>query len=224
MNKKVLVVVAHPDDEVLGAGATIFQHSISGDTVKVICLTEGASAQGNDIQKREESFTKACQTLGVNDYSILSFHDNKLDQYPLLELIQSIESATLNFAPQIIYTHSSNDLNIDHRIAHQAVITAFRPLPLSSVEKILTFNIPSSFEYRSSHITTLKPNFYNEINEQECKQKLLAMSCYETELKDYPHPRSHRHLRNLMEVNGVEVGLPLAESFYIERIIESKKT
>lgn len=224
MNKKVLVIVAHPDDEVLGAGATIFQHCKSGDTVKIICLTEGASAQGNDIQKREESFTKACRTLGVKDYRILSFRDNQLDKYPLLEVIQSIESAVLDFAPQIIYTHSANDLNIDHRITYQATITAFRPLPHSSVEKILTFNIPSSFEYRSSHTSTLKPNFYNEINKEECERKLLAMSCYDTEIKDYPHPRSHRHLKNLMEVNGVEAGLHLAESFYIERFIASKKT
>ncbi len=133
---KVLIIVAHSDDETLGCGGSIVKHSEKNDQVKVLVLTDSSSAQNKCTQKRKDNFISAISKLGVDEYSYLDYQDNHLDSYPLIKIIQDIEKEKQVFNPNIVYTHSAFDLNIDHQIVNKAVLTAFRPTQNSNIRKI----------------------------------------------------------------------------------------
>lgn len=221
MKNQVLVVVAHSDDEVLGCGGTISQHIVRGDDVFVLVLTDGdTSREKSNPSKRQENFIKSCNVLGIKNHHTLQLQDNRLDTYPLLDIVKEIEKIGTVFNPTIIYTHSSSDLNIDHVLTHQAVLTAFRGLPKSCVSQILTFEIPSSTEWASHQQRTLfTPNVFVELTAEQFQQKLDAFRCYPEEAHDFPHPRSEEYLQALAKVRGGSVGVKLAEAFFAERII-----
>ncbi|WP_412470965.1 PIG-L deacetylase family protein [Halobacteriovorax sp. RT-2-4] len=219
MKNKVLVVVAHADDEVLGCGATINKHINCGDEVFILVLTDSTSAQGKDIENRHQEFLKAMNILGVERFKKLDFKDNRLDGHELIDIIQKIESVKKEFCPNIVYTHSSNDLNIDHQITNKAVLTAFRALPENLTTHILSFDIPSSIEFQSSQYQQTRKNYFNSIDSEDLKIKIKAMCAYESELHAFPHPRSIENLEVLAKTEGTKCGKLLAESFYIERII-----
>lgn len=221
MKNQVLVVVAHSDDEVLGCGGTIFQHVSQGDDVFVLVLTDGdTSREINNPLKRHENLAKSCIALGVKNHHSLQLKDNRLDTYPLLDIVKEIEKIATTFIPTIIYTHCNDDLNIDHSITHQAVLTAFRGLPESRVSQILTFEIPSSTEWapfkQRSHFT---PNFFVELTTEQFQKKIEAFRCYPEEIRTFPHPRSEEYLLALAKVRGASVGVKLAEAFFAERIV-----
>ncbi|MFG1483967.1 PIG-L family deacetylase [Halobacteriovorax sp. HFRX-2_2] len=219
MNNKVLVIVAHADDEVLGCGATIHKHILEDDDVYILVLTDSTSAQGKDIQNRHQEYLKALKILGVENHKKLSLRDNRLDSYNLIDIIQEIEEVKAEFEPNIIYTHSYNDLNIDHQITNKAVLTAFRSTPSNTTTEIYTFDIPSSIEYQSSQFIQARKNYFSTISKQNLKAKIQAMCAYESELHPFPHPRSIENLEILAKSEGTKCGKELAESFYIERII-----
>ncbi|HAG92241.1 MAG TPA: GlcNAc-PI de-N-acetylase [Bdellovibrionales bacterium] len=218
---KILVVVAHPDDEVLGCGGTLAKHAKDGDEVFVLALGDGETSRpGAKVEARREQLIQACQTLGVQKVSALDFADNRFDQYPLLEVIQKIEQEVKDFHPEVIYTHSNADLNVDHRVAHEAVLTAFRGVPRSSVRKILTFEIPSSTEWSSVQSRSqFVPNCFVNISET-LSTKLEALKCYDSEMREAPHPRSFKVVEALATVRGSQAGLNAAEAFFVERVIE----
>lgn len=221
--KKVLVVIAHADDEALGPGGTITQHVQRGDNVFILVLTNGESSRSNSADmelKRFNQFKESVNILGIKEYHYMDFDDNKLDSYPLLEVIQNIEIIKESFAPDIIYTHTSSDLNIDHQICNRAVLTAFRPTPDDTVSKILSFEVPSSTEWLPASLnSTFTPNYYIEISEAELENKIKALECYPNEIRDFPHPRSIEHVENLAKIRGSQSGVKLAEGFAVERII-----
>ncbi|MFG1484543.1 PIG-L deacetylase family protein [Halobacteriovorax sp. RZ-2] len=219
MNNKVLVIVAHADDEVLGCGATIHKHILEDDDVYILVLTDSTSAQGKDIQNRHQEYLKALKILGVENHKKLSLRDNRLDSYNLIDIIQEIEEVKAEFEPNIIYTHSYNDLNIDHQITNKAVLTAFRSTPSNTTTEIYTFDIPSSIEYQSSQFIQARKNYFSTISKQNLKAKIQAMCAYESELHPFPHPRSIENLEILAKSEGTKCGKELAESFYVERII-----
>ena len=222
---KVLVVASHPDDEVLGCGGTIAKHVQAGDEVHVVIMGEGRgyrnikgtakkAAQilgGNTIK---EAARKAKDILGVSMLTIHSLPDNKMDTVPLLEVTRMVEVHIENMRPDIVYTHHAGDLNIDHRITHQAVMTACRPLPGCSVKTILCFEIPSSTEWGQG----FEPDWFVDVT-KVWEKKQEALLAYESEMRDFPHPRSRRGISYLAQWRGATVGVEVAEAFMLARRI-----
>lgn len=222
MNNDVLVVAAHPDDEVLGCGGAMAKHVQEGDNVYVIFLTDGVSSRaGNEVidaaKMRAAYATEASKILGVKKIIQFSFPDNKMDSIPLLEIIQALQPVFEDISPNIIYTHFYRDLNIDHRITYQATMTIARALPDCGIEKILCFEVPSSTEWANEH-EHFAPTAYVSI-EETFQSKLEALKAYDEEMRDFPHPRSYRAIKALAEYRGAMSGLHKAEAFEVARLI-----
>lgn len=189
---KVLVVAAHPDDEILGIGGTVAKHSSKGDEVYVLVLGEGKASRGEtkkeELEELKEEAKEANKILGVKEIFFEGLPDNSFDSVPLLEIIKKIERYVEKIDPEIIYTHYGEDLNIDHRLTFQAVLTAARPLPGSKIKLLAVFETLSSTEWAEEE-KAFVPNLYSEISDNLDK-KLDAMSKYKSELREFPHPRS----------------------------------
>ena len=225
MTKTVLVIAAHPDDEVIGCGGTLAKHIESGDQVITLFMTDGESARTDvkltQISARQKMAESAATILGTAPPIFLNFPDNKMDVVPLLEITQAIEQARKDMCPDVIYTHHLGDLNIDHRITAQATLTAFRPQPGSSVQEIYSFEVNSSTEWTANQLhPSFHPNVFVDIK-QTWDKKLRALECYESELRQFPHSRSTSAIENLNQWRGNSVGLATAEAFSLLRLIRS---
>jgi LmbE family N-acetylglucosaminyl deacetylase len=221
----VLVVAAHPDDEVLGCGGTISRHAEAGDEISILILGEGMTSRRRTRQPKRwrkelnhlhRDAEQAALVLGAR-----SFHenlpDNRFDSIPLLDIIKIVETVKSKVAPAVVYTHHGGDLNIDHRITFQAVLTAFRPQPGEAVRAIYAFEVPSSTEWQGMTADGIfRPTTYVDISSTLAK-KLEAMEAYKSEIREYPHPRSIRALELIARKNGVEVGMEAAERFTLIR-------
>ena len=229
-NKKILIVVAHPDDELLGLGATMNRLiSEYNNSVHVVILGEGITSRSDnrDVKKWEDellihrnNIKQAQAAIGYSSVSIYDFPDNRFDTVALLDIIKVIEKEKANFKPEVIFTHHGGDVNVDHQRTFEAVITACRPMAHELVKTIITFETPSGTEWRAS--TDPKhfiPNLIIEISEEGLKAKIDAMECYEFEKRTYPHPRSPEALRVVAQRWGVMTGTKLAEAFCLVRSI-----
>lgn len=220
--KSILVVAAHPDDEVLGCGGYIANQVRSGGEVFVTFLSDGVTSRlGNlglqEIESRRNAARLASKVLGVSDVSFGDFPDNKLDASPLLEVIKSIETVVERIRPQIVLTHFRGDLNIDHRIVNQAVLTACRPAPKQGVKEILFFEVPSSTEWQvPTEGEAFAPNWFEDIS-QTLELKIKALMMYEHELREWPHPRSVKAVEYLARWRGSSCGVDAAEAFVLGR-------
>lgn len=222
---RILVVAAHPDDEILGVGGTIIRHMKEGDEVFVLILGEGQTSRWKN---RDEAPVKlledlhadsvyANQILGVKQLWFADLPDNRFDQMNLLDITKEIEGKLKLIKPDIVYTHFGDDLNLDHRITFQAVITATRPVDDYSVKEIYVFETLSSTEWNFNS-PAFKPNVFVNI-ENELERKLEAMMCYKNEIRQYPHPRSQEGIKALARFRGLTVALKAAEGFQAVRII-----
>jgi LmbE family N-acetylglucosaminyl deacetylase len=222
MTKTVLVVAAHPDDEVLGCGGTMARHADEGDRVHVIFVAAGVGARqasrAEDLEVRRRAGNDALAILGAAGVHYLDFPDNRLDSLTLLDIVQVLEPLIAAIAPEIIYTHHHGDLNIDHRQVHQAVMTAWRPLPGSGVKEILTFEVASSTEWASPDLQPFLPQMRVDISAQ-LERKMQALAAYGDEMRPSPHSRSLNHLRAMAIHRGHEAGLVAAEAFAVMRLI-----
>jgi len=230
-NKRILVVVAHPDDEVLGLGGTMFRLINDYECLThVVILGEGITSRSDarDVARWEKqlithkyNIESAQQKIGYNSLATYDFPDNRFDSVPLLDIIKVVEKEKEIFKPDIVFTHHGGDVNIDHQRTFEAVITANRPLVNEKVSKIITFETMSGTEWRaSSDPKQFVPNLIVEISEEGLDAKITAMECYEFEKRTYPHPRSPEALRIRAQMWGVSNGLLLAEAFQIIRNIE----
>ncbi len=228
-NKKILIVAAHPDDELLGLGGSIHK-SINEDKclVDALIMSKGIVSRGKtDIIKKisiqEKSIKKASKILGINNIDLEDFPDNKFDTVALLDIVQRIENKIKRFNPDVIMTHHEKDLNIDHQIVSKAVVTATRPLPESKSALILTFETPSSTEWQvQDPQNSFFPNFYNQISKKNLIAKQKAIKSYLSEYRPYPHPRSTRSLEAFARRWGSVIGVEFAEVFRVIRIISKK--
>ncbi|MDH5189726.1 MAG: PIG-L family deacetylase [Gammaproteobacteria bacterium] len=219
MTDNVVVIAAHPDDEVLGCGGTIIKHVESGDSVSVIILADGEASRGKKEQKRDarhEELKMAAKILGVSNVSYMNYPDQKMDIIPFLDIVQSIEKALEKLSPTIIYTHHGGDLNLDHKITYRAVMTACRPLPDSKIKGIYSFEVVSSTEWGLSTESQFRPTKACDITVQLDK-KIEALKCYKRELREFPHPRSIEGVIGLAKTRGMQFGLDAAEVFIVER-------
>ena len=219
--KKVLVVAAHPDDEILGCGGTILKLK-KNNLIKVIFMTNGTDARGKNkkaSQKRIQGCLNLFKKLKLNKPLILNFPDNKMDSVPLLKIVKKIEEILSKFNPEVVFTHFDGCLNIDHQITFKAAVTACRPLKKTSVKKILSFEVPSSTEWALSKDKKFQPNYYINIS-KHIKEKILLMKYYKDEIRPFPHSRSLKSIKTLSEYRGASAGVKNAEAFYLYRYLD----
>mgnify|MGYP002634621393 FL=1 len=233
----VLVIAAHPDDEILGAGGIIKKNIDQGNEVKIVIMATGIFSRRsnnfnnsveyetnenskklmeNELKVLRQNAKKASKILGVKNVDFYDFPDNEMDKISNLEITKSIEKIIKSFKPEIVLTHSNSDLNIDHRIIYNATLTATRPMNTSSVQEVISFEIPSSTEWNFT--SPFSPNMFVDIS-KELKFKLKALSQYKSELKQFPHPRSLKGIEIIAKRWGTVCGYPAAEAFQIIRQI-----
>lgn len=222
VSKTILIVAAHSDDEVLGCGGTIARHVNEGNTVHAVFMTNGVSSRlssvPSDELRRINSMQTAKKILGIKSVKCLKYPDNRMDIIPFLEIVQSLEKEIEKIKPQIIYTHFAEDLNIDHKITHNAVITAARPSPDQSVKEIYGFEVLSSTEWSASRNYCFIPQVFNNISIY-LEKKIEAINAYRHELRDKPHSRSIEHIEVLARHRGYTVGFDAAEAFIVYRML-----
>jgi len=212
---KVLVIAAHPDDEVLGCGGTIARHAAMGDEVHTMFIADGETSRTIAVKpNRNIAAYQASKILGTQPPVFLDWRDQMLDTLPLIEVTRAIEMMVEKVEPTVVYTHHAGDLNLDHRIVHQAAMTALRPLPGAPCKEIYTFEVLSSTEWGSG----FRPNHFVCISAFRTL-KLEALNCYHDEMREPPHPRSYSGVENLARLRGNSVGLNVAEAFMTIRTI-----
>ena len=229
-NKKIMVVVAHPDDELLGLGATM--HRLIADyqvEAHVVILGEGITSRSDkrdplrwekELSMHRENIQQAKDAIGYQSVSIHDFPDNRFDTVALLDIIKVVENEKAAYKPDVIFTHHGGDVNIDHQRTFEAVITSCRPMQHESVKHIITFETPSGTEWRaSSDPRYFIPNMFVSISALNLDAKIKGMESYEFEKRSYPHPRSPEALKIQAQRWGVTVGTEFAEAFTIIRSI-----
>ena len=224
--KRILIVAAHPDDEVLGCGGTIARHTLHGDEVYCLILGEGIRARyrrqaeaKKELKQLKLDAQKAAGILGIKRISFRDFHDNRFDTIPLLDIVRAVEEGKEEVRPEVVYTHHEGDLNIDHQITLRAVLTACRPLAGETVKEIYSFEVPSSTGWSSPEAQSyFMPNVFVDIAETFDK-KIEALKAYKSEIREYPHPRSPEALRAIAMRWGSTVGREAAEAFELIRAI-----
>ena len=227
-NKKIMIIVAHPDDELLGLGGTlnklIKEYSVQ---THLIILGEGITSRSDsrdvklwetELEIHHANIKKAQKEIGYHTLSLYNFPDNRFDSIDLLDLVKVIEKEKKQFNPSVVFTHHGGDLNIDHQKTFEAVMTSCRPMESEVVKTIITFETPSGTEWRaSSDPKHFLPNMYFQISNENLEAKIKGMESYEFESRSYPHPRSPEALRIYAQKNGINVGVPFAEAFCLIR-------
>lgn len=222
-----LVIAAHPDDEVLGCGGTIARLSQAGHSVYIAIMGEGITsryAQRNLaphslIKKLHNRSRQAAKLLGAKDMFAFKLPDNRFDTVPLLDVVKKIEALIKRFKPSVIYTQHGGDLNIDHAIVYRATLTATRPVAGCPVKELLTYEIPSSTDWAFGQFApAFRPNVFVDIS-ATLERKIKVMQLYESELCQFPHPRSPEALRSLAKWRGSMAGVEAAEAFELIRAI-----
>ena len=225
----ILIVAAHPDDEVLGCGGSMAKWSQGGHQVHILIMAEGLTSRDKQRDRKSrkkellmlgKSAKEASDILNVDSVELLNYPDNRMDSIDLLDIVKSVEEKITKLKPNIVLTHHIGDLNVDHQIVHKAVITACRPQPGQSVKRILSFEVPSATEWQSPSLgSPFVPNWYEDISDT-LKLKIKALKAYESEMKDWPHPRSLIGVEHLAKWRGASCGLNLAEAFMLIREIK----
>lgn len=225
---KVLIVAAHPDDEVLGCGGSIAKHADKGDEVKILIAAEGATSRqevrdrnkaNDELEKLIEAAQKSCKILGAKGIKFLKLPDNRLDSIDRLEVIKAVEAEINDFKPESVYLHHAGDVNIDHRILHEAGVTACRPIPGHPVKQLMSFEVASSTEWQPQNSAPVFiPNKFIDISDQ-LDRKCEALEAYVSEMRQWPHPRSIEAVVNQNRWRGAQVGVQAAEAFCLLREI-----
>ncbi|MCX4295767.1 MAG: PIG-L family deacetylase [Lachnospiraceae bacterium] len=229
--KKVLIVAAHPDDEVLGVGGTVARHVAEGDEVYALILGEGQTSRGRhreDIdQKVVEALHKntldSAKAVGYQEVFFADFPDNRFDHVDLLDIVKVVEQMIEKLHPEIVYTHYSGDLNVDHQYTARAVLTASRPIGDYCVAEIYAFETLSSSEWNFDYSAqpAFCPNVFVDITDYYYKKE-QAMNCYVSELCDFPHPRSLVGMDSLSKTRGMTAGMERAEAFMLVRSVRRR--
>jgi len=214
MSKQVLVIAAHPDDELLGCGGTLALHARNGDSVTTLIVCEGESLRyGKEGTNQLAATNRAAAMVGIKETRLLGFPDQKLDTFTLTEIIRPLESAVLEIRPSIVYCQYGGDINRDHELLFRASLVAIRPV-VEFIQAVYTFDTASSTEW--AYPRSFVPDTWVDIAET-LEIKLNAMACYESEVRKYPHPRSLKSLEYRARAWGNHCCLEAAEVFMTVR-------
>ena len=221
---KILVIAAHPDDEVLGMGGTIAKLVREGNLVNVLIVTDGSSSQYRDsidivkiIEDKKKETWACAQTLGVKNVYYGDQPDMKLDCTPHININKVIESIINQLQPDVVYTHFWGDVKMDHQNVNKSTVVAVRPVLGQVVKELYCYRVPSSTEWTPCKPDMMfMPNVFVDITE-DAGQKYKAFGKYSTELREYPHPRSIQYLKELDMARGLEVGQGPTETFVLLR-------
>lgn len=225
--KKVLIIAAHPDDDILGCAGLMSKYRGQVE-FRVIFIAEGSSCRFDKeqiqnkevlkvIQERNSFGVKALKILGVKNYHFHNLPCGRLDQVDIIEINKIIEKEIQGFKPDTIFTHSFEDTNNDHIIVHRATQMATRPGSRTFVEKVYTYEVLSSSEWRFTH--TFSPNYFESLSEEDVRNKWLALREYESEIKKFPYPRSEEGIFSLAKNRGMQSANHYAEAFKLIRQI-----
>lgn len=211
--KRILVIAAHPDDEMLGCGGTIKKFINSGCEVITVIVAKGRP----DKQRRINRFCKRANAqLGVANVVFLDYPNLKLETYPLHEIVEKLAVLVDTYEPEVVLTHYQGDINRDHQVTFEAVLTATRPLPGKKLVELLCFETVGSTEWGATKYDAFRPNFFVDISDT-IDDKIDALRHYDLEMRPAPHPRSYEGVRLLAGVRGMTVGVPYGEAFEIVR-------
>lgn len=225
MNKKILIIAAHPDDEVLGCFGTVSKYINQGYEAYTLILGEGKTSRDeirdinskkDEIEELNTEIIKANKIIGIKEVFIEQFPDNRFDSADLLDIVKIINKIKEKIKPDIIFTHYENDLNIDHSLTYKAVLTATRPMEDECVKEIYAFEILSSTEW--NYPISFSPDFFVDISET-INLKLESMAQYESELREFPHPRSLEGIKLNAKYHGMRIGKNYVEAFKTIRVI-----
>lgn len=222
----ILIIAAHPDDEAIGCGGAMARLAREGAVIHVVSLADGVGARqagivpsATDLAVRRQAAERACAVLGTRPPIFGDLSDNRLDTLPLLEIIKIVEGFIEHYRPDTVFTHHAGDLNIDHRLVHQAVATACRPQPECPVRRLLFFEVASSTEWQTPGSgSVFAPNYFIDISDT-LEIKRAALQAYEAEMRPWPHSRSLEGIEHLARWRGASVGLAAAEAFVLGREI-----
>jgi LmbE family N-acetylglucosaminyl deacetylase len=225
--ENILVICAHPDDEVLGCGGTLLKHKSKKDQINILYVYEGSTGRNKsnkfitnlNLQKRKKSALTVAKYLRVKSIKFLNNENLNSNSNTKLKMTNEITQHVEKIKPTIIYTHSSKDLNIDHRNCLEAVLIATRTNKSKKLKKILSFEIPSSTEWSFSLFGTFSGNYFVDI-EKFIKDKLNLINMYKYELKKFPYPRSKENILSQSKFVGSFVGFKNAERFEVVKILE----
>lgn len=216
---RVLVIASHPDDELLGCGGTLIRHVDYGDEIQSIIMCEGESIRYKEQKvNQHEATDEAAKIIGISKTNRFDFPDQRLDKFSLVELITPIEAVVNEFRPDIVYVQFGGDINRDHALTFEAASIALRPMN-GFVKDIYAFYTVGSTELKTPG--EFVPNVWVDI-EQQIDRKIQAFSCYSSEVREYPHPRSLEGVRNVAAFFGNQCCLKYAETFMLMRKVVRK--
>lgn len=225
--KRVLIVAAHPDDEILGCGGLLSKYQSKGVTFKIVFIGEGSSCRFKNIDSSESlkaikhrniSALNALKLFNVENIEFNDLPCGRLDQVPIILINKIIEQAINDFMPDTVLTHSPKDANNDHKIVFNSTIMATRPGVQRHLKRVMSYEVLSSSEW--AFVDTFKPNYYEELTLDDLKLKWKALTLYDTEIKSYPFPRSLEGVETLARSRGMQSGFNFAEAFHIIRIFQ----
>lgn len=223
----MLVLAAHPDDEVLGCGGTIARLAAHGRDVRIAILGEGITsrhdrredADPSALRELVASSRKAAEILGAKEVRSYGLPDNRFDTLPILDLARIIEGLLDEFDPETVFVNHAGDLNVDHRRVHEAALVATRTTEDQKVRNLCAYEVPSSTEWAFHRIEPIfRPNVFVDVR-HTLALKVEALACYESELRAFPHPRSTRAVESAAARWGSVAGLPAAEAFELIRSV-----
>ena len=216
VNRRVLIVAAHPDDETLGMGGTIKELVEKGYEISTLFLSTGVGSRDQERQSAEDrkaASIKALKILGCNNWDYANFPDNRFDTVDLIDIAKCIEQKINIINPEIVFTNYFADLNIDHRVASEATQIAVRPKPQSSVNELYFFEVPSSTGWNFGS-KIFSPDIYIDIS-RSIDSKFLALNQYMVEMDEPPNARSIKAIQSQAILRGSHVGFHYAEAFEI---------
>lgn len=223
-NDKILIVAAHPDDEILGCGGLLSKYSSIAE-FSILFIAEGETCRFSDtkttpevlkkIKHREDCARKALGLFNIVDISFNDLPCGRLDSIDILDINKIIENKILSFGPTILISHYSHDINNDHRIVARSVEMATRPL--NGIElSVFSFEVLSSSEWSLNEPFTA--NAFIQLSERDIQNKIDALKIYDGEVREFPHSRSSEGVKSLSRYRGIQVGMSFAEAFLVNRL------
>lgn len=216
--KKILVIAPHPDDETLGCGGTLLRHCAEGDEIHWMVVTEMSELDGysqKKIDQRDKEIEKVAKIYKFKSRNSLGFLTTRLDDIPILDIIETMKSVINSIKPEVIYIPYRNDAHSDHAIVYDAAITCSKTFRQPFIKLICAYETLSETEFGlKPEDPGFRPNLFVNISKY-LNKKIKIMSIYKGEFKKFPFPRSDVCLESLARLRGSQAGFNAAEAFLI---------